>query len=114
MEPSLTLEQSYLLRRIGIEAQDLSREELIKALLACWEVRFRQKQMFMESSRSAGYVFKMNEGGMLLPPESESDFEEIFGYVPSEEEADEYMKYLCENFNMEELDMEEIVLESDE
>tara|TARA_R100000458_G_C8084556_1_gene117855 strand:+ start:22 stop:360 length:339 start_codon:yes stop_codon:yes gene_type:complete len=112
MNEKLTLEQSYLLRRIALEARDLSREELINALLACWEGRFRQKQAFMESSRSAGYVFRLNEGGLLQAP-NESDLEEVFGYVPTEEEAEDYMRTLWESATME-LDMDEIVLESDD
>ena len=51
---------------------------------------------------------------MLLPPESDSEFEEIFGYIPTDEEAEEYIKYHCEIASMEELDMEEIVLESED
>jgi hypothetical protein len=113
MDENLTHEQSYLLRRIELEANDLSREELITALLDCWEARFRQKQIFLSTTRSAGYIFRMDEGATLLAPETEEDFTTIFGYVPSDEEAEDYMRGIWENATME-LDMDAIVLESED
>jgi hypothetical protein len=113
MEGNLTTEQEYLLKRVAIEAVELSRDGLIEALLACWEARLRQKQFFLEQSRSAGFIFKMEEGATLYAPETDEDFEEVFGYCPTPEEAEEYMCSLWENATME-LDMDAIVLESED
>lgn len=113
MEGQLTTEQEYLLKRIEIECSDLSKEQLLEALLDCWEARFRQKQFFLAQSKSAGYLFKMEEGATLCAPETEEEFEEIFGYVPTEEEAEEYVSRMWETATME-LDIEAIVLESEE
>lgn len=113
MDENLTTEQQYLLRRIELESADLSKDELIAALLDCWEARFRQKQVFLSTTRSAGYVFKMDEGATLFAPETDEDFTEIFGYLPTEEEAEDYMRGLWENATME-LDMDAIVLESED
>jgi len=109
----LTTEQQYLLRRIELEIKELSRDELIAALLECWEARFRLKQTFLLTAREAGYVFKMEDGGTLFAPETEEDLAEIFGYAPTEEEAEDYMRGLWENATME-LDMDAIVLESED
>jgi hypothetical protein len=113
MDENLTHEQQYLLRRIELEISDLSRDELKAALLDCWEARFRQRQIFLSTTRSAGYIFRMDEGATLFAPETEEDFAEIFGYVPSDEEAEDYMRGLWENATME-LDMDAIVLESED
>lgn len=108
----LTEEQQFILRKIEIEAQELDREELIDALLDCWEVRFRLKQTFMELSREAGITFKLEEAQSSSAPECLEDLEEIFGYEPSEEETVEFMKSVYENATME-LDMDEIILGGD-
>ena len=108
----LTEEQQFILRRVEIEARDLDKEGLIEALLACWEVRFKLKQSFMEFSREAGLSFRLEETSNLHAPETIEELEEIFGYEPTEEETIEYMKALYENATME-LDMDEIILGGD-
>lgn len=113
MEEELTIEQEYLLRAIAQEAQSLSREELFNALLSCWEARFRQKQIFLATCRHAGFAFKLDEGATMFTPENLTDLVKIFGYIPSAEEANDYMKSMVETATME-LDMDEIVLESEE
>lgn len=109
----LTEEQQFILRRIEIEAQDLEKEELIDALLDCWEVRFRLKQTFMEFTREAGLSFRLEEAQSPSAPECLEDLEEIFGYEPSEQETMEFMKSVYENATME-LDMDEIILGGDQ
>ena len=109
----LTEEQQFILRRVEVEAKELSREELIEALLASWEVRFRLKANFMEFSREAGLAFRLEEARSPSAPESLEDLEEIFGYEPTEEETMDYMKSLYENATME-LDMDEIILGGDQ
>ncbi len=105
----LTQEQKFVLKRVELEAKDLSRQELIEALLACWEERFQLKQSFREFSREAGIVFKLDEQRSPFSPSSLEELEEVFGYQPSEEEAMNYIKDVYESATME-LDMDEIVL----
>jgi len=105
----LTEEQQFVLRRVELEAQELSRAELIEALLASWEVRFQLKASFMEFSREAGLSFRLDEARSPAAPECLEDLEQIFGYEPTEEETVDYMKSLYENATME-IDMDEIVL----
>jgi hypothetical protein len=109
----LTTEQQYLLRRVAVEAQELSRDELIEALCDCWEGRFLQKQIFACSSREAGFVFQIEERFPQQLPETEEEFTAIFGYLPTEEEAMAYINNLREVATME-LDMDEIVLTPDD
>ena len=108
---ALSCEQEYLLRAIAQESMEMNKEELILALLGCWEARFRQKQVFLSTCKSAGYVFKLDEGA-TYSPESIEDLEKIFGYEPSEEETRDYYKSLHETVTMS-VDMNEIVLDSD-
>jgi hypothetical protein len=105
----LTQEQKFILKRVELEAKDLNREELVEALLGCWEVRFQLKQSFMEFSRGAGIVFRVDEQRDPFSPDSMEDLESIFGYEPTEEEAVNYIKDVYESATME-LDMDEIVL----
>lgn len=105
----LTQEQKFLLRRVELEAQELSKAELIDALLGCWEVRFQLKQSFMEFARNAGIHFKLDEQRSPFSPDSLEELEAVFGYEPTEEEAVNYIKDMYETATME-LDMDEIVL----
>jgi|TARA_B100000073_G_C23708517_1_gene563280 hypothetical protein len=105
----LSEEQQFILRRVELEAQDLNREELVEALLASWEARFKLKAHFMEFSRDAGLSFRLEEARSPAAPESLEDLEQIFGYEPTEEETIDYMRSLYENATME-LDMDDIVL----
>ncbi len=105
----LSQEQKFLLRRVELEAQELSKAELIDALLGCWEVRFQLKQSFMEFTRDAGIHFKLDEQRSLFSPDSLEELESVFGYEPTEEEAVNYIKDMYETATME-LDMDEIVL----
>lgn len=113
MDGELSTEQQYMLQRLAMEAKGMSREQLIEALCDSWEARYRQRQCFISSSRSAGFVFQMEERRPWQQPETEEEFKEILGYVPTEEEANAYLKDAWETATME-LDMDEIVLMSDE
>ena len=90
-----------------MEAKTQSKDELVDALLSCWEGRFRQKQVFLAASKEAGYVFKFNEGSPCFPLEDDDSDELIF-----EEETEVFQDMIDEaNFV---LDMEEIVMTKDE
>lgn len=107
----LTSEQQFLLKRVEMEASHLSKEELVDALVDCWEQRFRLKQAFMEYSREAGLNFRLEEHRSPYAPDDIEDLTQVFGYEPTDEEAIEYYQAMYES-NME-LDMDEIVLGND-
>tara|TARA_Y100000589_G_scaffold332248_1_gene390755 strand:+ start:6606 stop:6947 length:342 start_codon:yes stop_codon:yes gene_type:complete len=107
----LTQEQQFLLKRVEMEAAHLSKEELIDALVDCWEARFRLKQAFTEYSRDAGMAFRLEEARSPYAPETIEDLTQLFGYEPTDEEALDYYQSVFES-NME-VDMDEIVLGHD-
>jgi hypothetical protein len=107
MNTNLTDEQIFLLHKIAMEARTQSKDELVDALLSCWEGRFRQKQVFLAASKDAGYVFKFNEGTPCLPIECD-DVEEFLL-----EEDTEFVQDMIDEANFV-LDMEEIVMTKDE
>ncbi len=55
----------------------------------------------------------MNEGVAVMPEVIAEDFEETYGYVPSEEETEDYLRGIHEKVSME-IDMDEIVLGSED
>jgi hypothetical protein len=109
----LTTEQQYLLRKVEVHARQLSRDELVAAVCNAWEERLKLKQTFLALSREAGFVFSLVERYPWQPPETEEEFEAILGFVPTEEEANDYLRDLYETATME-LDMDEIVLTPDD
>lgn len=109
----LTAEQRYMLRRVEIEAQAMSRDDLIVALCASWEARFKLKQTFLTNSREAGFIFFLEERHPWQQPETQEEFAALMGYVPTEDEANEYLRELHEVATME-LDMDDIVLTPDD
>mgnify|MGYP001225037715 CR=1 FL=1 len=113
MKDDLTHEQQFVLHRLALELKDYSKEELIEALLSCWEARFRQKQIFLASSQEAGFSFNFNDGMAVMPEAAVKEFEQSHGYKPTWEDAEDYMESIAEEACME-LDMESIVLEPDE
>lgn len=113
MRDDLTQEQQFMLQRITLEIKDYSKEELIEALLSCWEARFRQKQIFLASSQEAGFAFAFNDGIAVMPEAAVKEFEQSHGYKPTWEDAEDYMESIAEEACME-LDMEAIVLEPEE
>lgn len=113
MDAELTDEQQYMLRKVRLEAQAMSREELIEALCSSWEVRYQQRQAFISMGRSVGLRFSLTEQYPWQPPETLEEFEAVLGYVPTAEQAEAHVKEMWENARME-LDMDEIVLTPDE
>ena len=113
MEEDFTIEQQYALRRLRIEMKELSRAELMEALLECSEDLYRQKQFFLQISHEAGFTFRLEDKIPALVPTSEEDFEKVFGYKPTPEEKATYVNGLYEDATME-LDMDEIVLDSED
>lgn len=110
---SLSIEQQCMLRKVEVQAQEMSREELITALCEAWEAKYRLQQMFASIGQSVGLRFAVHEQTQWQPPETIEQFAEILGYVPTDEEAMEFMHQMAESATME-LDMDEIVLTPDE
>jgi hypothetical protein len=109
----LTTEQRYLLRKLELDAQAMSRPELISALCAAWEARFAQKQHFIYGTREAGMMLRLEERQPSQLPESEEDLCGLFGHAPTDEEVHAYLKEQWETATME-LDMDEIVQTPDD
>ena len=112
MDMELTPEQEVLLCRIAIQTRDLPREKMHMALLAAFEEKLRQKQMFLAIMRANGLSTRMDENFELLEPDCMEEFEEIFGYQPSAQECEDYVNAMYETATME-LDLEDIVLSDD-
>ena len=110
MNPDLTMEQAYLLQKIALEIRDYSREDLIAALLDCWEGRFTQKQVFLMASKDAGFAFKFTEGTASLPSRIMEDNDTDLAFCEEEEES---LQDIIDSTNFE-LDMDAIVLGNDE
>lgn len=102
-----------MLHKVRIDAQALSKENLIEALCNSWEARYRQRQLFMAIGREAGLSFSLTEEYPWQRPETAEDFEALLGYVPTDKEASEYLQRIWEDARME-IDMDEIVLTPDE
>lgn len=112
MDEELRQEQQYLLRRAALEAQTMSREALIEALCTALEARFRERAYFEGIFRAHGMAVRVEEKYPLQQPETEEEFKELLGYVPTEQEAERYLEERYKDATME-LDMDEIVLTPD-
>jgi len=112
MDMELKQEQQYLLRRTALEAQSMSREDLIEALCGALEARFRERAYFEGIFRSHGMSVRIAETYPWQRPETEEDFKELLGYVPTQEEAERYLEERFRDATMD-LDMDEIVLTPD-
>lgn len=110
---SPSLEQQYLLARIYLEAQTMSRAELADALCDSWLTRFQLKAIFESYCREHQLGFRIEEARPVIEFETEEDFMAVFGCIPTEEEARAYFRSLEEVATME-LDMDEIVLTPDD
>ena len=104
----LTEEQQFLLARVGVEAAELSRTELVEALISCWAQKLAMKQVYESVLNEHNIGFRMQE---LMPIDvtSEEVITGVFGYSPSDQEAADYVVDAMESATME-LDMDEIVL----
>jgi len=107
-ENGLSLEQQWTMRQVAEEAQTMSREELICALLDCWEQRFGEKMAFAEAAHSLGIPVKTSGPEFARRPRSREDFTEIFGYEPTPQQALAFLEQMEETATME-LNMERVV-----
>lgn len=113
MDIRLTDEQQYMLCKVRLEAQSLNRDQLIEALCDSWEARYRLQHVFQHMGESLGMGMQIREEFPWLRPETEEEFKDVLGYVPTDQEAKDYLNGLWENARME-IDMDEIVLTPDD
>jgi hypothetical protein len=107
-EELLTYEQQLILRRIYEDAQHMSRVQLIQALMQAWGEKFALRRAYMESARENDIPVRICEMLLLSRPETKQEFKEILGYVPTAQQAMDFLDELEETATME-LDMERIV-----
>ena len=108
MDDQLTPEQELLIKSVAVAAVDLSRTELIAALVRATEEGIRTQNMMVRVLRDAGYQFQAKRYCTTVDPRSPMDLETHFGYEPSESEILNFMEQLHE-LHTEEIDFEGIV-----
>lgn len=108
----LSEEQEFLLARIALEAQHLSKEELVEALLSVWSAKMVQHEIYSAVLAENEISFRMQEHVPIDLSDPDA-LGRVFGYEPSEEEAVDYVLDIMEGATME-LDMDEIVLTPDD
>lgn len=109
MEAELSDEQKFFLVRLCQIASQMSHRDLVRALMSAWEERFLLKRQYQIAARAAGCFFEVEAIYRLAPPETEEEFKETLGYVPTDTEAEEYLRQLEEGVTMG-LDIEDIVI----
>ncbi len=109
MEPKLSEDQEFFLVRLCQIAQQMDRRDLIRALLSSWEERFLLKRMYQIAARQTGRFIEAEQIYQLAPPETEEDFKAVLGYVPTDQEAKEYLRQLEEGVTIG-VDIEDIVV----
>lgn len=105
----LTQEQEFLLARIGVEALQMSKVELVEALVASWYSKYVLKAAYEQVLQDNGLCFNIQERNPCCDPTDVESMAALFGYSPTPEEAEEYFSQAIEDATME-LDMDEIVL----
>lgn len=105
---SLSHEQELFLIALRQKLPELSREQLAEGLCDCWEQRFALKNQMLELAAAAGICLGFQPAAIQSPPEDEDEFEEIFGFTPTEAEAELYLEQLEIAATME-IDMDEAI-----
>ena len=105
---ALNCEQELFLALLKTKLPELSRQQLIEGLIDCWEQRFALKNQMAELAHAAGICLGFQPAAIQPAPEDEDDFEAVLGFVPTEEEALEYLEQLEIAATME-VDMDEAI-----
>lgn len=105
----LTQEQEFLLRRVGTEAAQMSKVELVEALVGAWYSKYMLKAAYEQVLQDNGLTFNIQERNPCCDPTDVESMAALFGYLPTPEEAEDYFCQAIEDATME-LDMDEIVL----
>lgn len=104
----LNQEQELVLIHLKHWAQNADHAALTAALLECWESRLRQKNAFVLMAQDAGICMEIRSGQMPELPEDLDDLGQLFGFKPTEEEADRLIEQLVDAATME-VDIDEVV-----
>jgi hypothetical protein len=107
-EELLTYEQQLIIRQVAADAKEMSREELIQALLCCWGEKFAMRREISDAVARYGVPIKICGPMLIRQPSTKAEFREALGFVPTAEEARQFLDDLEETATME-LDMERIV-----
>lgn len=107
-EDLLSYEEQLVIRCVAEEAQAMDRRELIAALMQCWGEKFAQRRALMEVAEEHGIPIYIGGPMLIRQPCTKSQFKEAFGYVPTAQQAREFLEDLEETATMD-LDMERIV-----
>ena len=91
VEINLSLEQSLSLRKLALELEEMSRQELIEAVLEEREQRLLQERFFLASMAAEGIPAEVDDAFELALPETEEDMIAVFGHVPDDEELSDYV-----------------------
>jgi hypothetical protein len=105
----LTQEQEFLLARVTVEAMEMSRQELIEALVEAWYTKFQVRAAYESILQAEGLCFNISERVPCCDPTDAKSLASLLGYEPTAEEAEDYFCQAVEDATME-LDMDEIVL----
>lgn len=107
-EELLTYEEQLVIRCVAEEAQHMSRQQLIQALVQCWGEKFAQRRALAQVAEEHDIPILMSGPMMVRQPCTKSQFKEALGYVPTAQQARAFLEDLEETATME-LDMERIV-----
>jgi hypothetical protein len=107
-EELLTYEEQLMIRRVAEDAQRMSRDQLIAALMQCWGEKFAQRRALMEVADMHDIPIYISGPMLIRQPSTKAQFEEALGYVPTAEQARQFLEDLEETATMD-LDMERIV-----
>lgn len=107
-EELLTYEEQLVIRQVAEEAKTMDRQQLTQALLACWGEKFALRRALSEVADEHELPIKVRGPMLIREPGTREEFREVFGYVPTEQEARDFLEELHETATME-LDMERIV-----
>lgn len=105
----LSLEQEAYLHLLQQQAQAMSHQQLVMALIDSEEARLRQVSVLIGAIHEFGGVVQLTAVDAPCAPD-EGEMEEIFGYAPTEDEAWDYLRNLDEMATMD-VDLEAVVID---
>lgn len=91
MEISLSLEQLFSLRKLELDLEAMSRDELIEMVLDEREQRLVQEQLFSMSMAAEGIPAEVDDVFELALPETEEEMIAVFGHLPDDDELSDYV-----------------------
>ena len=90
MEIQLTLEQRFQLRQFWLEAESMSRKELLQALISEREELLLQQRYYVAMLEMAGMDIEPAADVCFELPGDEEGLMAVFGHTPSDQELSDY------------------------